>query len=63
MPTDGTLTASDLVGVAGVVLTRIPSDGYGEVRIHLSGQPLKLSATADTTLPKGAPIRVLAAPS
>ena len=47
MRTDATPTRADLVGALGVVVTPIPADGYGEVRIRLGGQPVKLNARAD----------------
>lgn len=50
MPTDATPTRHHLVGSLGVVVTPIPSDGYGEVRVRVGGQPLKLNARADRPL-------------
>ncbi|HEX8345330.1 MAG TPA: hypothetical protein VF657_11455, partial [Actinoplanes sp.] len=47
MNTDATPTSADLVGACGVVVTRIPVQGYGEVRVSLGGQPVKLNARAD----------------
>jgi membrane-bound ClpP family serine protease len=63
MRTDATPTRSDLVGTVGVVVTPIPSDGYGEVRVRLLGQPVKLNARADHPIPMGRHIFVIAAPS
>ena len=63
MRTDPTPTRADLVGTLGVVVTPIPADGYGEVRVTLAGQPLKLYAKADHPVPYGARIFVIAAPS
>lgn len=63
MQTDATPTRDDLLGTMGVVITPIPARGYGEVRVNLSGQPVKLNATADTTIPLGAQIFVITAPS
>jgi membrane protein implicated in regulation of membrane protease activity len=63
MQTDATPTREDLVGTLGVVLTPIPASGYGEVRVTLAGQPVKLYAKADHPLPRGARVFVVAAPS
>ncbi|MEV0391730.1 hypothetical protein [Polymorphospora rubra] len=63
MRTDATPTRDDLVGSLGVVVTRIPAGGYGEVRIHLGGQQVKLSARAAAPIPLGASVFVVEAPS
>ena len=63
MRTDATPTRADLVGSIGVVVTPIPAQGYGEVRVRLGGQPVKLNARADRPLPLGAQVFVVAAPS
>src|SRR5262245_56621533 len=53
MRTDASPTTADLVGTLGVVVTPIPASGYGEVRVLLAGQPVKLNAKADSPLPLG----------
>jgi membrane protein implicated in regulation of membrane protease activity len=63
MHTDGTPTRADLIGTLGVVVTPITPTGYGEVRIRLGGQPIKLYAKADRPLPAGAEIFVIEAAS
>jgi membrane protein implicated in regulation of membrane protease activity len=63
MRTDATPTRSDLLGQLGVVVTPIPVPGYGEVRITLGGQPVKLNASSDTPLPLGTRVFVVEAPS
>lgn len=63
MRTDGTPTRSDLVGTVGTVVTPIPAQGYGEVRVRLGGQPVKLNARADRPLPLGAQVFVVEAPT
>lgn len=63
MRTDATPTRADLVGTLGVVVTPIPVDGYGEVRIRLVGQPVKLNARADAAIPTGTHIFVIEAPT
>jgi membrane protein implicated in regulation of membrane protease activity len=63
MRTDPTPTRQDLVGCLGVVVTPIPADGYGEVRVRLAGQPVKLNARADRPVRTGAQVFVIDAPS
>jgi membrane protein implicated in regulation of membrane protease activity len=63
MRTDATPTRTDLVGQLGVVVTPIPANGYGEVRIRLGGQPVKLNARAEKAIPLGASVFVVEAPS
>lgn len=63
MPTDATPVRSDLVGLLGVVVTPIPARGYGEVRVVLGGQPVKLNASAGTEIPLGAQVFVITASS
>lgn len=58
MPTDATPTASDFVGAKGVVVSPIPAGGYGEVRVRIGGQPLKLYARAARPISLGAPVIV-----
>lgn len=58
MPTDATPTAGDLVGAKGVVVTPIPAGGYGEVRIRIGGQPMKLYARAVKPVALGAAVLV-----
>lgn len=59
MSTDRTLTDDDLAGALGTVITRIPADGFGEVRIRISGQDIKYSARSGTELARGAQIFVV----
>lgn len=59
MPTDPTPTRAQLVGALGQVVTPIPATGYGEVRVRLAGQPVKLNARADRPLPTGTQIFVV----
>jgi hypothetical protein len=60
MPTDENVRTTDMVGVTGTVITRIPEDGIGEVTLRHSGQLLKLSARADRELTGGTPVVVAA---
>ena len=61
MPTAETLTRHHLVGTQGVVVSAVPSPGYGEVRLVLAGQQLKFAARSDTPLPAGTPVYVVEA--
>jgi membrane protein implicated in regulation of membrane protease activity len=61
MRTDTTPTRQHLIGLLGVVVTPIPALGYGEVRIRLGGQPVKLNAKADRPIPVGTQVFVIEA--
>ncbi|MFF5177091.1 hypothetical protein ACFY2Q_03570 [Micromonospora sp. NPDC000316] len=61
MRTDPTPTRNDLVGALGLVVTPVPVDGYGEVRVRVAGQPVKLNARADKPIPVGAQVFVVQA--
>jgi membrane-bound ClpP family serine protease len=63
MRTDATPTRADLIGTLGVVVTPIPGGGYGEVRVRVGGQPVKLNARSAAPVPLGAQIFVIEAPS
>ena len=63
MRTDATPTRSDLVGRLGVIVTPIPVAGYGEVRVSIGGQPVKLNARSDKAVALGARVFVIEAPS
>jgi len=63
MHTDATPTRGDMLGRRGVVVTPIPAQGYGEVRISIGGQPVKLNARAEAPIPLGAHVFVIEAPS
>jgi membrane protein implicated in regulation of membrane protease activity len=63
MRTDATPTRSDLVGRLGVIVTAIPAQGYGEVRVSVGGQPVKLNARADGPVSLGTRVLVIEAPS
>lgn len=59
MSTDRTPNDDDLAGALGVVITPIPADGYGEVRIRLGGQDVKYSARSEQPLARGSQIFVV----
>jgi membrane protein implicated in regulation of membrane protease activity len=61
MPTAETLTRSHLAGTQGVVVSAIPSPGYGEVRLTVAGQSLKFAARSDVPLRAGTPVYVVEA--
>jgi membrane protein implicated in regulation of membrane protease activity len=61
MPTQETLTRNHLVGAQGVVISAVPSPGFGEVRLSLAGQQLKFAARSDLPLPSGTPVYVVEA--
>jgi membrane protein implicated in regulation of membrane protease activity len=63
MRTDATPTRRDLIGRMGVIVTPIPAQGYGEVRITIGGQPVKLNARSDQPVALGAQVFVIEAPS
>lgn len=63
MPTDRTMRSADLVGALGVVVTRIPGNGYGEVAVNYLGQRHKLNARAESPLAKGTAVVVVSVSS
>ena len=63
MRTDATPTRQDMVGALGVVITPIPGQGYGEIRVRVGGQPVKLNARADRPIALGTQVFVIEAPS
>jgi membrane protein implicated in regulation of membrane protease activity len=63
MRTDATPNRTDLVGRQGVVVTEIRDGVYGEVRVRIGGQQIKLNARADAAIPAGTFVRVTEAPS
>ncbi len=63
MPTTETLTRSHLLGAQGVVVSAVPSPGFGEVRLALAGQQLEFAARSDVPLPAGTPVYVVDTPS
>ena len=61
MPTAETLTRHHLVGTQGVVVSDVPTPGYGEVRLVVAGQQLKFAARSDSPLRAGTPVYVVEA--
>ncbi|GAB3352843.1 hypothetical protein [Modestobacter lapidis] len=63
MPTEPTLTRAHLLGAQGVVVSRVPAGGLGEVRLTVAGQQLKYHARSDVPLPTGTPVYVVDTPT
>ncbi|MCZ2827432.1 hypothetical protein O2W14_01115 [Modestobacter sp. VKM Ac-2986] len=63
MPTEPTLTPDRLLGAQGVVVSRVPAGGFGEVRLAVAGQQLKYHARSDVPLPAGTPVYVVDTPT
>jgi hypothetical protein len=59
MPTQETLTRQHLLGAQGVVISPVPSQGLGEVRLALAGQHLKFAARSAQPLTTGTPVYVV----
>jgi membrane protein implicated in regulation of membrane protease activity len=59
MSTDGTPTSGDVVGATGVVISPVPEQGLGQVRVRFAGQPMKFNARADRPLAIGARVLVV----
>lgn len=55
---DAVHRTQSLVGASGVVISAIPEQGYGEVRVYSAGQPLKINARSDRALAGGTRIWV-----
>ncbi|MFJ5996937.1 hypothetical protein [Streptomyces sp. NPDC092370] len=49
---------ADLIGASGSVVTAIPAEGYGEVLVHLAGQPMKFAAKSPVAVARGAEVWV-----
>lgn len=60
MPTDQTVSTASLEGASGLVITRIPDEGYGEVTIRHHGGQHKYNARASATIAAGSAVRVTA---
>lgn len=58
MPTDASVRSSDMTGLRGTVITRIPEEGLGEVSVSFHGQLMKLSARSATAVSAGTPVTV-----
>lgn len=57
-PSDGTVSIADSVGRLGQVVTAIPADGYGVVRVVVGGHTLRLNTRAHLPIEAGAQVNV-----
>ena len=55
---DATPTSDDLVGRDGAVISAIPADGFGTVRVLLGGHVVRVNARAEAALPAGTEVHV-----
>ncbi|KAA1422291.1 hypothetical protein FE697_014105 [Mumia zhuanghuii] len=55
---DGTPSTGDSVGYSGQVITEIPAEGFGIVRVTVGGHVLQLNARADTAIGAGTEVHV-----
>lgn len=55
---DDAVTVDDAVGFEGLVVTGVPADGFGTVRVVVRGHTLQLNARADRSIEPGARIHV-----
>jgi membrane-bound ClpP family serine protease len=62
-PTDATPTTESLIGQSGKVVTPVVANGFGEVLVALGGASTKYTATADSDLPTGSQVVVIAVES
>jgi membrane protein implicated in regulation of membrane protease activity len=60
MPTDESVRSSDMTGLKGTVITRIPEEGLGEVSISFHGQLMKMSARSSAAVSAGTAVTVTA---
>jgi membrane-bound ClpP family serine protease len=55
---DGTLSSDDALGRSGRVISAIPADGYGSVRLMIGGHSVQLNAKADRPVEPGTEVHV-----
>lgn len=55
---DGTPTTDDSIGRGGRVVTAIPADGFGTVRVAIGGHVVQLNARAEHALEAGTEVHV-----
>jgi len=56
--TDEAPAAADVIGHEAVVLSDIPDDGFGTIRVYVGGHTLRYNASADLGLEAGARVHV-----
>lgn len=57
-PSDGTVAIGDSIGQVAKVITAIPAEGYGVVRVVVGGHPLQLNASAYQAIEAGVEVNV-----
>jgi len=57
-PSDGTVSVADSVGRVATVVTDIPREGYGVVRVVVGGHPMRLNASAHQPIEAGTEVNV-----
>lgn len=57
---DATPQTADAVGHSGRIVTAVPADGFGSVRVVLGGHSLRLNARAETPIEPGTEVHVTA---
>jgi len=55
---DATLTADDALGRSGRVISAIPADGFGAVRLMIGGHSVQLNAKSESPVEPGAEVHV-----
>ncbi len=55
---DGTVSIADSVGLVATVVTDIPADGYGVVRVVVGGHAMRLNANAHRAIEAGTEVNV-----
>jgi membrane-bound ClpP family serine protease len=55
---DGTLSADDALGRSGRVITAIPADGFGAVRLLIGGHSVQVNAKAEAPIEPGTEVHV-----
>jgi membrane-bound ClpP family serine protease len=55
---DGTLTPEDALGRSGRVVTGIPADGFGTIRLMIGGHSVQLNAKAEAPIDQGTEVHV-----
>jgi len=59
MDTGGAVTTKELLNAPGVVLSAIPAEGFGEIRVTRQGQMMKLNARSALPLGTGTQVTVI----
>lgn len=57
-PSDGTVSITDSVGQTAQVITAIPGEGYGVVRVVVGGHTLQVNASANLPIEAGTRVNV-----